>query len=516
MPAIRAIWQEEVRVLGNKWKDEVKILSCQQGELSLEGKQWGGGRGLFSYELINGMAGMADKNKDGKVSLRELSLYLMEKVPEAADPMPQNPVLNGNMNATVAIKKVKNTENSASSSDLTALAELSSKGLDESLLKGVNNNVRSHYLAFNAYFAQTDTGGDNLWKKAYDEYLSIPYSDSTKVLLGIMKSKMAIDIINEIEKLIERRIHNRGAILGNIYLFSTIDTFYLNVLTDLMGENKLIKTGIQPKILYIKALNEGLPFKKTDIGLKYIDQALTYDSSSYLFELKGKTLFNSSDYKNALANARQATFISPDFTYPYETMGDCYMKLSPPDFSNAALSYKRIFKEKDASTKYLAQKTAIAYFLNNQIDSSDLYFSKFYKMDVLAASNAWDSLVYNVLSTELTGLLKAKDSCESGMKNAAIADAYVDQKKYTKALEYFQKAIATAKGTVLQLYYLKVSNCCALSGNMKQANEYLEKVLQIGSISFDFIADNESFDPLRKTSEFKALMKKYFPNQYKE
>ena len=68
-------------VLGNKWKDEIKILSCQPGELSLEGKQWGGGRGLFSYELINGMAGMADKNKDGKVNLRELSLYLMEKVP---------------------------------------------------------------------------------------------------------------------------------------------------------------------------------------------------------------------------------------------------------------------------------------------------------------------------------------------------------------------------------------------------------------------------------------------------
>jgi len=30
-------------IMKDKWEDEIKILSCQPGELSLEGKQWGGG-----------------------------------------------------------------------------------------------------------------------------------------------------------------------------------------------------------------------------------------------------------------------------------------------------------------------------------------------------------------------------------------------------------------------------------------------------------------------------------------
>src|SRR6185295_19082004 len=89
-------------VLKENWKDEIKMLSCQPGELSLEEKQWGNGRGLFSYELINGMTGLADKNKDGKVSLRELNLYLMEKIPDGANPMLQNPLVNGDMNAEVS------------------------------------------------------------------------------------------------------------------------------------------------------------------------------------------------------------------------------------------------------------------------------------------------------------------------------------------------------------------------------------------------------------------------------
>src|SRR6185369_16048689 len=43
-------------VLKENWVEEVKMLSCQPGELSQEGLQWGNGRGLFSYELINGLA----------------------------------------------------------------------------------------------------------------------------------------------------------------------------------------------------------------------------------------------------------------------------------------------------------------------------------------------------------------------------------------------------------------------------------------------------------------------------
>jgi protein O-mannosyl-transferase len=63
-----------------EWKGVTKILSCQPGETSLEGEQWGGGGGVFTYFMLRGMLGQADKDGDGKVSVMELNSYLDENV----------------------------------------------------------------------------------------------------------------------------------------------------------------------------------------------------------------------------------------------------------------------------------------------------------------------------------------------------------------------------------------------------------------------------------------------------
>jgi protein O-mannosyl-transferase len=68
----------EVTALALKaeWKGVTKILSCQPGETSLEGEQWGGGAGVFTYFMLKGMLGQADNNGDGKVTAMELGTYL--------------------------------------------------------------------------------------------------------------------------------------------------------------------------------------------------------------------------------------------------------------------------------------------------------------------------------------------------------------------------------------------------------------------------------------------------------
>ena len=60
------------------WGPVVKILSCGPGEKSFEGPQWGGGRGAFSYHLVRGLQGLADRNKNKKVTIQELEAYLKE------------------------------------------------------------------------------------------------------------------------------------------------------------------------------------------------------------------------------------------------------------------------------------------------------------------------------------------------------------------------------------------------------------------------------------------------------
>lgn len=56
--------------------NEVRILSCQSDQNSLESEAWGGGRGLFSYFFINGLKGLADEDPDRQVVFYEMNNYL--------------------------------------------------------------------------------------------------------------------------------------------------------------------------------------------------------------------------------------------------------------------------------------------------------------------------------------------------------------------------------------------------------------------------------------------------------
>lgn len=67
--------------LQKQFANEVKIMSCQPNELALEGEEWGGGRGVFSYHLVDALTGLADKNNDGTVSLLETERSLQDIVP---------------------------------------------------------------------------------------------------------------------------------------------------------------------------------------------------------------------------------------------------------------------------------------------------------------------------------------------------------------------------------------------------------------------------------------------------
>lgn len=88
--------------LAKQFANELKILSCQPNEFSLEGEQWGGGRGAFSYHLVEGLMGLADRSADGQVTLMEIGRYLEETVPVETAPHPQVPFTVGDRLATVA------------------------------------------------------------------------------------------------------------------------------------------------------------------------------------------------------------------------------------------------------------------------------------------------------------------------------------------------------------------------------------------------------------------------------
>jgi tetratricopeptide (TPR) repeat protein len=80
-------------------RNEVRILSCQTDQLSAENKNWGGGRGVFSYYLVNGLKGNADKDGDGMISVRDIRNYIdsgMKRDPVLIEnSLKQDPVFSG-------------------------------------------------------------------------------------------------------------------------------------------------------------------------------------------------------------------------------------------------------------------------------------------------------------------------------------------------------------------------------------------------------------------------------------
>lgn len=83
-----SLWPE---ALARQKANEIKILSCKADELSREGEQWGGGRGVFSYHLLDALSGMADVDNDDVVTAQELRNYLELKVMSEVAPARQTP-----------------------------------------------------------------------------------------------------------------------------------------------------------------------------------------------------------------------------------------------------------------------------------------------------------------------------------------------------------------------------------------------------------------------------------------
>ncbi|MBL7767098.1 MAG: caspase family protein [Chitinophagaceae bacterium] len=98
-----AIVGEQLRTINSK---EIRIASCKPEQLSNEDQAWGGGRGVFSYYLLNGLCQHADLKKDGVVTLQELKQYLETAM--KADPVlktkpnAQSPVVQGSPETNLA------------------------------------------------------------------------------------------------------------------------------------------------------------------------------------------------------------------------------------------------------------------------------------------------------------------------------------------------------------------------------------------------------------------------------
>lgn len=83
--------------------ESVAVLASTTGEqLAQESEKWGGGHGVFTFCLLQGLRGEADYNKDRQVSLGELIPFVSEQVRRATSNA-QTPQVTGKFDPSVTL-----------------------------------------------------------------------------------------------------------------------------------------------------------------------------------------------------------------------------------------------------------------------------------------------------------------------------------------------------------------------------------------------------------------------------
>lgn len=98
------------QVMINRYLDEVgksgagnfRLLASRADERSYEDPRWGGGHGVFTHFLLEGLKGQADRDKDSVVRAGELLDYLSQVVPEQTSAL-QHPRAAGSMDARLPL-----------------------------------------------------------------------------------------------------------------------------------------------------------------------------------------------------------------------------------------------------------------------------------------------------------------------------------------------------------------------------------------------------------------------------
>lgn len=129
-------------------KGNVIFTSAEKNQLSREGERWGGGHGVFTHYLLEGLRGKADRDQNGIVTLGELLEYVREQVRVDTDDK-QHPSISTDFDRRLPITIVDQSKAiAAMKADVNRINE----GKEPDSERGISYKRLEYFLSENKWF----------------------------------------------------------------------------------------------------------------------------------------------------------------------------------------------------------------------------------------------------------------------------------------------------------------------------------------------------------------------------
>ncbi|MBK8954043.1 MAG: caspase family protein [Saprospiraceae bacterium] len=481
--------------LAKQYANEIKILSCQPDEYSMEGEQWGGGRGAFSFHLVKGLYGLADENEDLEVNSYEISRYLEDRVKKDVAPIRQIPMVIGSRDYTLSkvFKKELDSINSIKTYDQVLFSGIDHRSIDymvenitDPLLYETYQNfkkslIEKRYLAPKAncaefYYSQL-LASDKLksLQSTFTRNYAAALQDEAQQFMNSMlltdvkeisrSKKVRIERCLQIIEMIERSKRLLGKKHYLYPIFEARLNFFKAFIEIYKNQNGVLENGIQAKKLLSDAIETQaeMPLYYYTMGLNHAFHLKDKDSMIYYFETAMK--------------------LSPNWTLPRVMLPFLvYIK-----FGDKVIA-ERYFKmaiEKDSNSATVNVALGLYYNELKYPELAKKYFLKAHSLDtgyidpiINLANHAFEqNEIDEAGKWARKGLLI--DSTNA-LLPYLLGKVFIARSNY-KAAEHYLKRAIELDSTAIEPYSI-LGNMYLNLGFLKKAEEIFNRAIAIDSL----------------------------------
>jgi tetratricopeptide (TPR) repeat protein len=508
--------------LQQTYANEVKILACGPDELSVEGQQWGGGRGAFSFHLIDALSGLADMDGNFQVNLFELRRYLEDRVPAETAPNSQYPVTTGDRNAVLSwvdpqVLAMVKKEKSEQTVPFDAVA---TRGLEALALQQTDT---SGQRLFNAY--QLAVTEKRLLEPenhcAYHYFRLLSQRPEFTNLIPSLRRNLAVALQDEAQQAINAYLEADPMEMSIRWKEGSAAyekmPAYLEKAMELLGAGHYMEPALRAKQRYFEALllrmkGDG---PSLETALEKLQEAISLEpKGAHLFNELGLIRSGLGDAEKERQAYQEAHALAPAWVMPVYNLSIAVREQGNLD--SALLLISSAVGLSPGFAPALIQQAQLQY-LKGLFSEAEATFEKSLALapEDVNAPEAHYFLGNIYLKTSRPEMAKEAFEKTIGLDpfhpyaHFGLGIALKELKEEQQAIEAFLKNLEITPD-YLSPYY-SISILYAAQNNPEQALAYLEKALEKGYRNQSKIAEEPAFEGLRLSEGFRKMMDKYFP-----